>query len=226
MTLVAAQGMIPCRINERRCLIVIYKFYWSLPGVIVTISGENKTNYTHHTTASSQPITNGKSPLWRWRWKSIFLMQKECLNRCAKIYLRKKFMNFIQITEIQILYHMYCLRLSIACWLANMMWIFLLFHLTSFWGLCISGYQYQCIHVPLLRPAMRYLLCWCWDVADWVLPNAALCHSAKWSSGHLWSAQPNCAQTTPDIETQPHTTQTRAHTFTSLFRCPKKTKRN
>ena len=63
-------------------------------------------------------------------------------------------------------------------------------------------------------PAMRYLLCWCWDVADWVLPNAALCHSAKWSSGHLWSAQPNCAQTTPDIETQPHTTQTRAHTFT------------
>ena len=61
MTVVAAQGMIPCRINERRCLIVIYKFYWSLPGVIVTISGENKTNYTHHTTASSQPITNGKS---------------------------------------------------------------------------------------------------------------------------------------------------------------------
>ena len=89
MTLVAAQGMIPCRINERRCLIVIYKFYWSLPGVIVTISGENKTNYTHHTTASSQPITNGKS-LWRWRWKSIFLMQTECLNRCAKIYIYTK----------------------------------------------------------------------------------------------------------------------------------------
>ena len=152
MTLVAAQGMIPCRINERRCLIVIYKFYWSLPGVIVTISGENKTNYTHHTTASSQPITNGKSPLWRWRWKSIFLMQTECLNRCAKIYLRKKFMNFIQITEIQILYHMYCLRLSTACLQANIMWIFLLFHLTSFWGLCISGYQYQWMFPSCVLP--------------------------------------------------------------------------
>ena len=48
--------------------------------------------------------------------------------------------------------------------------------------------------------------------ADWVLPNAALCHSAKWSSGHLWAAQPNCAQTTPDIWRQ-----TRAHTFTSPY---------
>ena len=27
-------------------------------------------------------------------------MQTECLNRCVKIYLRKKFMNFIQITDI------------------------------------------------------------------------------------------------------------------------------
>ena len=26
----------------------------------------------------------------RWRWKSIFLMQTECLNRCAKIYLYAK----------------------------------------------------------------------------------------------------------------------------------------
>ena len=128
MTLVAAQGMIPCRINERRCLIVIYKFYWSLPGVIVTISGENKTNYTHHTTASSQPITNGKSPLWRWRWKSIFLMQKECLNRCAKIYLRKKFTNFIQITEIQILYQLDCLRLFTARLQTNIMWIQFMCH--------------------------------------------------------------------------------------------------
>ena len=63
----------------------------------------------------------------------------------------------------------------------------------------VSGDISISVRVPLLRPAMRYLLCWCWDVADWVLPNAALCHSAKWSSGHLWSAQPNCAQTTPDI---------------------------
>ena len=28
------------------CLRVIYKFYWSLPVLIVTIRGENKTNYT------------------------------------------------------------------------------------------------------------------------------------------------------------------------------------
>ena len=201
MTLPAAQGMIPCRINERRCLIVIYKFYWSLPGVIVTISGENKTNYTHHTTASSQPITNGKS-LWRWRWKSIFLMQTECLNRCAKIYLRKKLMNFIQITEIQILYHMYCLRLSTACLQANIVWIFFTLSSDKFLR---PLHQWISVSVyPCSPPAMRYLLCWCWDVADWVLPNAALCHSAKWSSGHLWSAQPNCAQTTPDRDAATH----------------------
>ena len=149
MTVVPARGMIPCRINERRCLIVIYKFYWSLPGVIVTISGENKTNYPRHTTPASQPITNGKSLLWRWRWKSIFLMQTECLSiyvRCAKIY------------------QVDCLRLSTvskACFQANVMWIFL-FLLTSFRGPCISRCQYQCIRVPLLCPAAGYLPCWCW----------------------------------------------------------------
>ena len=158
MTLVPAPGMIPCRINERRCLIVIYKFYWSLPGVIVTISGENKTNYPRHTTPASQPITNGKSLLWRWRWKSIFLMQTECLNRCVKIYLRKKFMNFIQITDI-ISGGLFTFIYSSLQ--ANIMWIFL-FLLTSFWGPCISRYQYQCIRVPLLCPAAGYLPCWCW----------------------------------------------------------------
>ena len=65
-------------------------------------------------------------------------------------------------------------------------------------------------------PSCVLLLDIYWAGADWVLPNAALCHSAKWSSGHLWAAQPNCAQTTPDIWRQSHTTQTRAHTFTSI----------
>ena len=132
-------------------------------------------------------------------------MQTECLNRCAKIYLRKKFMNFIQITEIQILSISHVLFTLIYSMFASKYYVnFFTLSSDKFLRplhLGIRGYQYQCIHVPLLRPAMRYLLCWCWDVADWVLPNAALCHSAKWSSGHLWSAQPNCAQTTPDIET-------------------------
>ena len=208
MTLVPARGMIPCRINERRCLIVIYKFYWSLPGVIVTISGENKTNYPRHTTPASQPITNGKSLLWRWRWKSIFLMQTECLNRCAKNISTQK-VHELHTDYLQILYQVDCLRLSTAV-CKRMSCEFS----SSFWQVSEALASVDISISVSVFPSCVLLLDIYWAGADWVLPNAALCHSAKWSSGHLWAAQPNCAQTTPDIWRQ-----TRAHTFTSPYIC-------
>ena len=142
------------------------------------------------------------------------------------IYLRKKSMNFIQITEIQILYHMYCLRLSTACLQANIMWIILLFQLTSFFAsvdISISVSMFPSCVLPwdIYCAGAGMLLTGCCQMRLFV----------TLLSGHLViSGQPSLIVLRPHQISRHSHTQLRLelillHLFTSL-RCPKKTKRN